>query len=120
KQNMSSDSSVHAKSSVSKYMPLSALRESPTNPRKYFDAKALAELAESIKQHGILEPLVVRAKGSSSEAEIICGARRYRAAKTAGLREVPVMVREFADDEVAIVQLVENGQRSDLSPLEEA
>jgi len=117
---MSSDSSVPVKSSISKTMPLSSLRESPTNPRKYFEAKALRDLAESIKQHGILEPLIVRANGSPAQAEIICGARRYRAAKIAGLTEVPVVLRKFTDDEVVLVQLVENGQRSDLSPLEEA
>lgn len=117
---MSSDSSVRTKSAVSRFIPLSSLRESPTNPRKYFDAKALAELARSIKEHGVLEPLIVRANGKPSDAEIVCGARRYRASKIAGLTEVPVVFREFSDDEVAIVQLVENGQREDLSPIEEA
>jgi ParB/RepB/Spo0J family partition protein len=117
---MSSDSSVPARSTVSKVVPLSSLRESPTNPRKYFDAKALAELAKSIKEHGVLEPLIARANGKPSETEIVCGARRYRASKLAGLTEVPVVFREFTDDEVAIVQLVENGQRKDLSPIEEA
>lgn len=116
---MSSASSVLTKSTTP-VLSLSVLRESPTNPRKFFDAKSLKELAESIKERGVLEPLIVRADGSPSEYEIVCGARRYRASKMAGLTEVPVVFREFSDDEVAIVQLVENGQRADLSPFEEA
>jgi ParB/RepB/Spo0J family partition protein len=117
---MSSASSVPAKPAVSTFVPLGTLRESPTNPRKYFDPKKLKELSESIEEHGILEPLIVRANGKASETEIVCGARRYRASKMAGLTEVPVVFREFSDEEVAIVQLVENGQRDDLSPVEEA
>jgi ParB/RepB/Spo0J family partition protein len=117
---MSSASSVHHPSAVTTIVPLAALRESPTNPRKYFDPKALEELAASIKEHGVIEPLIVRANGAPSKSEIICGARRSRAAKMAGLTSVPVIFREFADDEVRIIQLVENGQRADLSPIEEA
>ncbi|HEY2091296.1 MAG TPA: ParB/RepB/Spo0J family partition protein [Thermoanaerobaculia bacterium] len=119
---MSSASSVPAKSSVSTFVPLATLRASPTNPRKYFDPKKLKELSESVKEHTILEPLLVRDKpdGSPAPTEIVCGERRYRAAKMAGLSEVPVVFRDFTDEEVEIVQLVENGQREDLSPLEEA
>ncbi|HEV7766390.1 MAG TPA: ParB/RepB/Spo0J family partition protein [Thermoanaerobaculia bacterium] len=117
---MPSDSSVHRQSPGSTILPVASLYESPTNPRKYFDAKALAQLAESVKEHGVLEPLIVRANGESLETEIICGARRYRAAKLAGLAEVPVIVREFTEEEIVIIQLVENGQRADISPLEEA
>lgn len=117
---MSSDSSVLTKSVVQAALPLSALRESPTNPRKFFDATSLKELSDSVKEHGVLEPLIVRPNGKPSEYEIICGARRYRASKMAGLTEVPVVFRELTDDEVAVVQLVENGQRADLSPFEEA
>lgn len=117
---MSSDSSALAKSPVSAVVPLNTLRESFTNPRKFFDPKALKELSESVREHGVLEPLIVRANGKPSEAEIVCGARRYRAAKMAGLTEVPVIFREFTDDEVQVIQLVENGQRADLSTLEEA
>jgi ParB/RepB/Spo0J family partition protein len=115
---MSSNSSVPTKSAVSKFVPLTSLHESPTNPRKYFGG--LPELAKSIKEHGVLEPLIVRANGKPSDSEIICGARRFRASKMAGLTQVPVIFREFTDDEVTIVQLVENGQREDLSPIEEA
>jgi len=115
---MSSVSSVQSKSAVSQFLPITALRESPTNPRKYFDPKKLKELSDSVKEHGIIEPLVVR--GKPADAEIICGARRYRAAKLAGLAEVPVIFKDLSDEEVRLVQLVENGQRDDLSPLEEA
>jgi ParB/RepB/Spo0J family partition protein len=90
------------------------------NPRKFFDARQLAELTESVKRHGVLEPLVIRANETPGEWEIVCGARRYRAANAAGLAEVPVVVRTLSDDETAIIQLVENGQRAGLSPLEEA
>jgi ParB/RepB/Spo0J family partition protein len=117
---MSTATAVSDKRVVSQFLPLTSLHESPTNPRKYFDPKKLKELSESVKAHGILEPLVVRPNGKPSETEIVCGARRFRAAKMAGLTEVPVVFREFSDEEVQIVQLVENGQRDDLSPIEEA
>ena len=119
---MSSASSVPTKSPVSTFVPITTLRASPTNPRKYFDPKKLTELSESVKEHGILEPLLVREKpdGSQTPTEIVCGERRCRAAKLAGLTDVPVIFRDFKDEEVEIVQLVENGQREDLSPLEEA
>ncbi len=120
---MSSASSVPTKQSpVSTYVLITTLRASPTNPRKYFDPKKLKELSESVKEHGILEPLLVRDRpdGSQTPTEIVCGERRFRAAKMAGLTEVPVVFRDFKDEEVEIVQLVENGQREDLSPLEEA
>ena len=117
---MSSDSSVQTKPTVSTFVPLTSLRESPTNPRKFFDAKALGDLAASVKEHGIIEPLIVRANGKPSESEIICGARRFRAAKMAGLAEAPVIFKELRDEDVRIIQLVENGQRADLSPIEEA
>ncbi len=116
---MSSDSSVLERPTYPT-VPITHLRESPTNPRKYFDQKGLKELSESIRTHGVIEPLVVRTNGDPFLMEIVCGARRYRASKTAGLVEVPVVVREFTDDEVVVIQLVENGQRADLSPLEEA
>ena len=118
---MSSDSSVQTKPvPAPTFLPLTSLRESPTNPRKFFDAKALSELAASVKEHGIIEPLIVRANGKPFESEIICGARRFRAAKIAGLPQVPVIFRELSDADVRVIQLVENGQRADLSPIEEA
>lgn len=87
-------------------------------PRTHFDEEALDELADSIKQYGIIEPLVVQKKGK--RYEIIAGERRFRAARKAGLKEVPVVVREFADADVFVIALLENIQREDLNPIEEA
>ncbi len=105
---------------------LSQLEPSPTNPRKHFADAELDELAASLKQHGLLEPLVVRpdaiyitGKGKPVY-EIVCGERRYRAAQRARLKEVLCRVCYFSDQEVLEIQLVENIQRADLTPLEEA
>jgi ParB family transcriptional regulator, chromosome partitioning protein len=87
-------------------------------PRRYFDPQKLAGLAESIKQHGILEPLIVRPLNSSTY-ELVAGERRYRAAKVAGLKEIPVVVREMSDTEAIQFALIENLQREDLNPVEE-
>jgi ParB family chromosome partitioning protein len=86
---MSSASPVPRKP-ISQFVPLAHLAESATNPRKHFDSKRLEELALNIKQVGVLEPLLVRAVLGPEHLEIICGARRYRASKMAGLAEVPV------------------------------
>jgi ParB family chromosome partitioning protein len=86
-------------------------------PRKYFDAKALEELAQSIKQHGVLEPIVVR-KIEADRFEIIAGERRWRACQKAGLREAPVVVRETAEADVFELALIENAQREDLNAVE--
>ena len=99
-------------------LPISEIKPNKGQPRKTFRPEELAELADSIKQNGILQPLLVRKKGSGYE--IVAGERRYQAAKTAGLSEVPVVIREISDDEVFKLALIENLQRSDLSPLEEA
>lgn len=87
-------------------------------PRKEFDTQALNELADSIRQNGILQPLLVRKKGTTYE--IVAGERRYQAARMAGLSEVPVIIREISDDEVFQLALIENLQREDLNPIEEA
>lgn len=87
-------------------------------PRKRFKAEELAELTDSIKQNGILQPLLVRRNGD--HYEIVAGERRYQAARAAGLTEVPVVIREITDDDVFKLALIENLQRSDLTPLEEA
>lgn len=87
-------------------------------PRTNFDEAALEELASSIKAKGILQPLLVRTKGK--KYEIIAGERRFRAAQIAGLEEVPVIVKEFSDQETLEIALIENLQREDLNPLEEA
>lgn len=87
-------------------------------PRKNFNEDALQELADSIRQHGIIEPLIVQKKGKSFE--IIAGERRWRAARIAGLKEVPVIVKEYSPQEVFEIALIENIQREDLNPIEEA
>jgi ParB/RepB/Spo0J family partition protein len=93
--------------------------ESGTNPRKHFDKTQLEELSASVAEYGVLEPLLVR-KRNKGRYEVVAGARRLRAAKIIGLTEVPVMVCEFTDAEVFRVQLAENLDRADLTPLEEA
>lgn len=87
-------------------------------PRKSFDESALEELADSIRQFGILQPLLVQKK--EEHFEIIAGERRWRAAKLAGLKEIPVLIREYNDLEVMEIALIENIQREDLNPIEEA
>lgn len=108
------------------------LLASPTNPRTHFAAGELQELADSIKAHGVLEPLLVRPlppgplgrqlglKPAAARYEIVAGERRYRAAKLAGLQTVPCVIRAMSDQQVQLAQLVENLQREDLSPIEEA
>lgn len=88
-------------------------------PRKYFDTEALAQLAESISAHGVLQPILVR-EGQNGRYQIIAGERRWRASKMAGLSEVPVVIMEASDREVAQIALIENIQREDLNPIEEA
>lgn len=99
-------------------LPLDEIQPNKDQPRKSFKAEDLAELTDSIKQNGILQPLLVRKKGS--HYEIVAGERRYQAACAAGLKEVPVVIREISDDDVFKLALIENLQRSDLTPLEEA
>lgn len=95
---------------------LQDLRPNPYQPRKNFTEETLAELAESIKQHGIVQPLVVRK--SIHGYEIVAGERRFRAAKMAGLSTVPIVVREFDDEQMMEIALIENLQREDLNPME--
>lgn len=87
-------------------------------PRKEFDEDALLELADSIKQYGVLQPLLVQKK--KDYYEIIAGERRWRASKLAGLKEIPVIVKEYSDREIVEISLIENLQREDLNPIEEA
>lgn len=87
-------------------------------PRKSFDEDALVELSDSIKQYGIIQPLVVQKK--DDYYEIIAGERRWRAAKQAGLKEVPVIIKDYSEQEVVEIALIENIQREDLNPIEEA
>ena len=97
---------------------LSKIEPNRDQPRKEFNEDALQELAESIKNHGMIQPIVVRPKGK--QYEIVSGERRWRAARLAGLKDVPVVIKEYSDSEVAEIALVENLQREDLSPIEEA
>ena len=90
----------------------------PNQPRKNFDEDALEELAESIKQFGLLQPILVQDR--KSYYEIIAGERRWRAAKKAGLKEVPVIIKNLTDQEIVEISLIENIQREDLNPIEEA
>ena len=104
---------------------LSALAPNPQQPRRHFSEQQMEELAASIKAQGVLQPILVRpmhrsADGSQDTFEIIAGERRWRAAQQAGLSSVPIVVRELNDQEVLIVALMENLQREDLTPMEEA
>src|SRR5437773_6695342 len=105
-------------SATVRLVPLDQVRPCPFQPRKDFNAEALAELAESIRQQGIIQPLVVRQSGN--HLELIAGERRWRAAALAGLKEVPVIVREADDRSALELALIENLQRENLNPLEEA
>ena len=101
------------------YLPISEVESNSAQPRKFFDDAALAELADSIRQHGIIQPLTVR-RLSSGYYQIIAGERRWRAARLAGLSEVPVTVIEADDRKAAELAMIENLQREDLNPMEEA
>src|SRR3984957_8461653 len=98
---------------------LSLLTESPTNPRRIFEESGLQELAETIRSQGVLSPLLVRPLNEHS-FEIVFGARRYRAAQMAEAATVPVRIKQMSDAEVLEAQLIENLQRRDVHPMEEA
>lgn len=101
-----------------KTVKISKVEPNREQPRKKFDEDALLELSESIKQYGVLQPLLVSDK--KDYYEIIAGERRWRAAKMAGLKEVPIIIKEFSDQETVEISLIENIQREDLNPVEEA
>ena len=100
------------------FLRLSEIEPNRTQPRRNFDEDALQELADSIKQYGVIQPIVVQKKGK--RYEIIAGERRWRAARKAGLLEVPVVIKEFAPEDIFAIALIENIQREDLNPIEEA
>lgn len=101
--------------------PIGEIHPDPNQPRQYFDDARLAELVASIKEKGILQPLVVRkADGETSGYVVVAGERRLRAARRAGLTEVPVLVKDVATNEALELALIENLQREDLNPIEEA
>jgi ParB family chromosome partitioning protein len=103
---------------VAEMVLLSAICLPQQQPRRYFDPSAMQELAESVKQHGILQPLLVRSR-SDDKYELVAGERRYRAAKECGLDEVPVVIRSLSDEEAMQLSLIENLCREDLNPVEE-
>ena len=100
------------------YINVNDLKPNANQPRKNFDEEKIEDLANSIIEHGIIQPLIVRA--SKTGYEIVAGERRYRAARKAGLKEVPCLIREFTDEENMLVAIIENMQREDLDPIEEA
>ncbi len=100
------------------YVDINKIEPNREQPRKHFDEDALLELSESIKQHGVIQPILVQDR--KSYYEIIAGERRWRASKLAGLKEVPVVIRNYSDQEIVELSLIENIQREDLNPIEEA
>ena len=101
-----------------KELPISKLRVNPYQPRKTFNEEALRELAESIKEHGVIQPIIV--KKSIKDYEIVAGERRYRASKLAGKETIPCIVRNFTDEQMMEIALLENLQRENLNSIEEA
>ncbi|MBF2366278.1 ParB/RepB/Spo0J family partition protein [Listeria seeligeri] len=99
-------------------VPLKEIKPNPYQPRKIFDTKAINELRDSIKIHGVLQPIILR--NTAKEYEIVVGERRFRAAKEAKLKEIPAVVRDLTEEEMMELSVIENLQREDLSPLEEA
>ena len=103
---------------IEQTLKLNLIEPNSEQPRKNFDEESLQELADSIKQYGILQPLIVQKKGN--HYEIIAGERRWRAAKLAGVTDVPVLIREYDKQQTMEIALIENVQRADLNPIEEA
>ena len=100
------------------FVKLSKVEPNRDQPRKDFNEDALIELSDSIKQYGVIQPLIVKER--NDYYEIVAGERRWRAAKMAGLKEIPVIVKDYSEQEIAEIALIENLQREDLNPIEEA
>lgn len=113
------DNSVDSAGGESVKLSINEIEPNREQPRKTFEPESLSELSESIKEHGVLQPLLVRPMPDGSY-RLVAGERRYRAARMAGLTEVPVTVREMTDEEESIFALIENLQREDLNAIEEA
>lgn len=113
------EDSSHASESAILFVPVNSIKPNIDQPRKHFDEVSIAELAESLKRHGIIQPLVVE-KDNSNSYRIIAGERRWRAARAAGLNELPVIVKEYGREKRLEIALVENVQREDLNPVDEA
>ena len=99
-------------------IPVDEIRSNPHQPREYFDEESLRELSESIKEHGLIEPIIV--KKSIKGYDLVAGERRTKAARLAGLIKIPAIIRDFTDQQMMEIALIENIQREDLSPIEEA
>ncbi|MBC1998517.1 ParB/RepB/Spo0J family partition protein [Listeria marthii] len=109
---------VDANEETVQNIAIKEIKPNPYQPRKIFDAKAINELRDSIKIHGVLQPIILRS--TEKGYEIVVGERRYRAAKEAKLKEIPAVVRDLTEEEMMELSVIENLQREDLSPLEEA
>ena len=101
-------------------IPIEAIKPNPNQPRRHFDDAELEELAQSIRAKGVLQPILLRPAMYAGEFQIVAGERRWRAAQRAGIRTVPAVVRSLSDAEVLEIAIVENVQRADLTPIEEA
>lgn len=101
-------------------LPIEQISPNPNQPRRDFGAEAMLELTESIRAKGVVQPLIVRPASEANRYEIVAGERRWRAAQAAGLHRVPVLVRDYNDQEVLEIAIIENIQRADLNPVEEA
>lgn len=117
-QTKSVKADVKAEAAADTQIPISKLFPNPEQPRKHFDQTALEELAESIRRHGIIQPVVVNQSGA--RYMIIAGERRYRAAQMAGLTEIPAIVKNYSETEIKEISLIENLQREDLNAIEAA
>lgn len=118
--NMVAAAMTGAREEGHKLVPIDTVSASPFNPRKSFSPVELDELASSIKQRGVVQPLIVRPAPDGNGYELVAGERRWRAAQQAGVHQIPVLVRELGDQEVLELAIIENVQRSDLNAIEEA
>ena len=119
--NKETDVSIINSKNLLNIIPIEFIKPNPLQPRKEFNKEALKDLSASIKDRGVLQPIIVRpVKNRKNEWQIVAGERRWRAAQQAGLHEIPVSIKDIKDEEVALIALIENIEREDLSPIEEA
>ncbi|MDE0932629.1 MAG: ParB/RepB/Spo0J family partition protein [Novosphingopyxis baekryungensis] len=116
----SNDTPVAPDQSSVRLLPIADLKPHPDQPRRHFSQTALEELAQSIRERGIIQPIVVRPAPSGKGYQIVAGERRWRAAQRAAMHEIPAIIRDFGDSETLEIALIENVQREDLNPIEEA
>ena len=116
----SNDTPVAPDQSSVRLLPIADLKPHPDQPRRHFAQTALEELAQSIRERGIIQPIVVRPAPGGKGYQIVAGERRWRAAQRAALHEIPAIIRDFGDSETLEIALIENVQREDLNPIEEA